>query len=151
MKSIKRNLILFTTTLFVVLVTLSSCGKKGCTDSNATNYCDECKKDDGSCTYKASVQFWYNQTSSQGLQADGSTSLTYYVDGSIIGSSATSVYFNSDPNCTQNGVVRVSKDLGKEKSKSATYKVVDDFGDIIWEGTVTFDATKSCTSIQLTY
>jgi hypothetical protein len=62
MKSIKRNLILFTTTLFVVLVTLSSCGKKGCTDSNATNYCDECKKDDGSCTYKASVQFWYNQT-----------------------------------------------------------------------------------------
>jgi hypothetical protein len=153
MKSIKRNLILFTTTLFVVLVTLSSCGKKGCTDSNATNYCDECKKDDGSCTYKATIQFWHNQSTANNLINDTppSTSLKYYVDGSLIGSAAASVYYTGDPNCTQNGVVRVTKDLGKDKTKSATYKVVDDLGITIWEGNVTFDATKSCTSIQLTY
>jgi hypothetical protein len=153
MKSIKRNLILFTTTLFVVLVSLSSCGKKGCTDSNATNYCDECKKDDGSCTYKATIQFWHNQSTANNLINDTppSTSLKYYVDGSLIGSAAASVYYTGDPNCTQNGVVRVTKDLGKDKTKSATYKVVDDLGITIWEGNVTFDATKSCTSIQLTY
>ncbi|MCB0479893.1 MAG: hypothetical protein KDC83_00615 [Flavobacteriales bacterium] len=33
-------------------VMLSSCGKKGCTDSNAANYNADAKKDDGSCIAK---------------------------------------------------------------------------------------------------
>ncbi len=42
------------TTLFLSLITLlicssSSCKKKGCTDSKATNYDSKAKKDDGSC------------------------------------------------------------------------------------------------------
>jgi len=35
----------------VVFLTFQSCKKKGCTDSSATNYSTEAKKDDGSCTY----------------------------------------------------------------------------------------------------
>lgn len=153
MRKIKTNSVLIMAALFVTLFTFSSCGKKGCTDSNASNYCDQCKKDDGSCTYKATIQFWHNQTTASNLINDTppSTSLKYYVDGALIGSAAASVYYTGDPNCTQNGVVRVTKDLGKDKTKSATYKVVDDLGATIWEGNVTFDATKSCTSIQLTY
>ena len=30
--------------------------KKGCTDSNATNYSEEAKKDDGSCEYATPVE-----------------------------------------------------------------------------------------------
>lgn len=41
--------------VFVLLFGISSafvaCKKKGCTDSAAKNYCEECKKDDGSCQY----------------------------------------------------------------------------------------------------
>ena len=29
----------------------TSCKKKGCTDSNATNYSEKAKKDDGSCEF----------------------------------------------------------------------------------------------------
>ncbi len=34
----------------------TSCKKKGCTDSNATNYSEEAKKDDGSCEYATPVE-----------------------------------------------------------------------------------------------
>lgn len=41
--------------MLVLLVGISSvmlsCKKKGCTDPAAKNYCDKCKKDDGSCQY----------------------------------------------------------------------------------------------------
>jgi len=135
----------------LAVILFTACGKKGCTDAYATNYCDECKKDDGSCTYKATVQFWYDKATADDLINNvNSTSLTYYVDGVIIGSSAASVYFTGEPSCSQNGVVGVTKDLGKLKTKTSTYKVVDNNDETLWEGSVTFDATKSCTSIQLT-
>ena len=38
-------------------VAFSSCKKKGCTDSKATNYDSKAKKDDGSCKYPAPVTF----------------------------------------------------------------------------------------------
>lgn len=149
MKKMKTLKMLSLLIVLISGITLTNCGKKGCTDSNATNYCDKCKKDDGTCTYKATVQFWYNQTTANDLVAIGSTSLTYYIDGVIIGSSAANVYFAGDPNCTQSGVVRLTKDLGTSKTKSAAYVVKDDFGDIIWEGNVTFDSKNTCFSIQL--
>ncbi len=34
------------------IVTMSSCKKEGCTDPSATNYNEDAKKDDGSCTYE---------------------------------------------------------------------------------------------------
>ncbi len=37
----------------IASLTLTSCKKKGCTDSTANNYSSEAKKDDGSCTYTA--------------------------------------------------------------------------------------------------
>jgi hypothetical protein len=153
MKTMRKFTSICAGVLLIVSLVFTSCSKEGCTDSNATNYCSDCKKDDGSCTYKATIQFWYNQTTANNLINDTppSTSLTYYVDGTIIGSSAASVYYTGDPNCTQNGVIRITKDLGKAKTKSATYKVVDNLGITIWEGNITFDASKSCTSVQLTY
>ena len=130
---------------------LGSCAKEGCADGIADNFCEDCKKDDGSCTYSASVQFLYGQSTATNLVTDGSTSLTYYIGNTIVGSSAASVYYTGDPSCGESGVVKQTKQLGKDKSNAATYKVVDDIGDIIWSGNATFDASRSCTSIQLTY
>lgn len=45
-----KNIVLV---LFVICSFLSSCSKKGCTDSLALNYNSEAKKDDGSCDYSA--------------------------------------------------------------------------------------------------
>lgn len=44
----KITLILLT---FTMLINFSSCKKEGCTDSFATNYNADAKKDDGSCLY----------------------------------------------------------------------------------------------------
>lgn len=145
----KKTIMLFALIIGTMLA-LSSCGKKGCTDAVATNYCEKCKKDDGSCTYKGAVQFWYKKATSDSLIADGSTSLTFYVDGAVIGSYAATVYFTGDPACGQASVVRSEKDLGTSKSKTSTYSVKDQTGFEVWSGSVTYDGTKSCTSYELT-
>lgn len=39
-----------TAVLFIALISISSCAKKGCTDASAPNYNSSATKDDGSCT-----------------------------------------------------------------------------------------------------
>lgn len=129
---------------------LSSCKKEGCTDPSAENYCDECKKEDHSCQFKGEIVFWYNQTAANGLANDGATSLTYYVDGQIVGSSAASVYWTGAPNCGQNSSITVSKSLGNVKNKSYDYSVKDQTGYTYWSGTANFTA-NTCATIQLTW
>lgn len=152
-KLIKMNKIKHLLLIGVILSTTTfvGCKKEGCTDINATNYDSEAKDDDGSCRFEGSVQFWYNQATSENLLDDGSASLTFSVDGEVIGSYAASVFFASNPSCGQASVVRTTKDLGSAKTKTSTYRVVDDFGDEIWTGNVTFDAADECLSIELTY
>jgi hypothetical protein len=94
--------------------------------------------------------FWYNASTSTNLVDYLSESLTFYVDGSVVGSTATSVYWGSAPTCGQNASITVSKDLGTNKSKSFNYYVKDDFDEIIWQGTVNFEA-NTCTAYQLTF
>ena len=135
--------------VFASLSFLSSCKKEGCTNKNAINYNADAKRNDGSCKYEGTVQFWYGHATADALIANGSTSLTYYIDGSIIGSSAAKVYFTGVPSCTQSSVVRQTKELGSSTFKTSTYSVKDDFGDEIWTGTVMFDATTTCKSYEL--
>lgn len=52
-KKIMNKYILF----FGLGLAVTSCKKEGCTDETATNYNSEAKKDDGSCTYAAVVQY----------------------------------------------------------------------------------------------
>ncbi|MDX1350626.1 MAG: hypothetical protein R3279_10285, partial [Putridiphycobacter sp.] len=80
----------------------------------------------------------------------GTSTLTYYVDGAIIGSSAANVYFTAAPECGSQGTVSITKDLGIAKNKTYSYKVLNDSGSEIWEGTHNFEA-NSCTAIELTF
>ena len=135
------------------IAVLDSCKKstiKGCKDPDSKNYNSKAEEDDGSCTYEGSMVFWYDEATSDSLVADGANALTYYVDGVVVGSSATSVYWTGSPNCGQSGSVTINKDLGSDKNRTATYSVKDETGFEYWSGTVIFTA-NTCAANQLTY
>ena len=132
----------------LMLVLVSGCKKEGCTDPDSKNYDPEAKVDDHSCQYEGSVVFWYNKTTSDSLMSYDAQSLTIYVDNQVIGSYATNVYFTSQPDCSTQSVVTTTKDLGPAKSKSYSYKVVDDDGYTWWQGNINIDA-NTCLALEL--
>ncbi len=135
---------------FMSLVAVSCSKEEGCTDSSATNFSESAEEDNGSCTYKGSVVFWYNQATSNYLTSDPpSQSLVFYVDGAVVGSTAASVYWNSAPTCGTNGSITVEKNLGTSKSKSYAYKVVDNNGLELWSDNVVLEA-NTCIQLVLT-
>jgi len=132
----------------ITILTSSCSKKKGCKDPDSINYNADAEKDDGSCEYQGRVVFWFNEATANSLLANGATSLTYYVDGEIVGSSATSVYWTGAPDCGQSGSVTVTKKLGSVKNKTFTYSVKDQTGHEYLTGTVEFKA-NICSQIQL--
>jgi len=71
MKFTKNTILLAAAMLFV----LTGCKKEGCTDSTATNYDADAKKDDGSCTY-ATVTYTTPATFDF-TDADGNNTVSY--------------------------------------------------------------------------
>jgi hypothetical protein len=134
----------------ISILNFTSCKQEGCMDPDSKTFNADADKDDGSCKYEGSIVFYYKESTAAELLADGSAALTYYVDGSIIGSSAANVYFTAAPNCGANGSVSKTIDLGSDKSKSIAYKVIDDLGYIIWEGSYTVKA-NTCNQLELLY
>lgn len=132
-------------------MTVSNCKKekvKGCMDKDSKNYNSAAEESDGSCKYEGQVVFWYNQATSTFLVGDGATALTYYVNGAVVGSSATSVYYPSAPNCGQSASITVTKDLGSDKTKSYSYSVKDQTGFEYYSGNVTISA-NTCLKLEL--
>jgi hypothetical protein len=94
----KLSLKLISIALSSATVPNISCRKEpGCTDPTSKNYSATAEIDNGSCTYEGSAVFWYNETTSSRLINDGAISLIYYVDGEIVGSSASNVYWTGAP------------------------------------------------------
>ena len=92
--------------------------------------------------------FWYDSTTAVFLVDDNATSLTFKVDGQIIGSTSTSVYWSSATDCGDNSSITVEKDLGNSKSKFFSYSIIDNTGWEYWSGTVEFKA-NSCQQYEL--
>ncbi len=143
MKNVSFLLILLATTAIV------SCKKKGCTDETATNYSEEAKKDDGSCTYpELSIPSTYsftdasgNSTVSYGGQADRLNQLeemtTYMKSGTTTALDAgilNAMFENTDDNASGNFTFSSSKQL---KNKCFATDVA------LFEGYLTALATAS--------
>lgn len=131
--------------------TFSSCGKKGCTDADAENYCEKCKKDDGSCTYKATLALWWNQSyANTNVNTYGYQIVKVYIDGTFIDSKSASTYWPSAPGCS--GGVNKEFDLGTSKTKSITIKLLlqgsSTFADSEETATVTLNSADACKEYQ---
>ena len=133
----------------LVAVALTGCQVDGCTDANAVNYDPAADNFDGSCEYEGEIVLWYGEAVSTELLDWESASLSFYVDGQIVGSTATSVYWTGAPNCGDNASITITKDLGNSTSLAATYEVIDDFGDTWWSGVLNFEA-NTCLQLELT-
>jgi hypothetical protein len=142
MKKVILGLLVLGTTV------MTSCKKEGCTDPDSTTYNADAKKDDGTCNFQGEVVFWYGQTESNLLVNDGATTLTFYVDGEIVGSTAASVYWTASPTCGSNASITVTKNLGGVKTQSYSYRVEDQTGWEYYNGTLNFNA-NSCFALEL--
>lgn len=137
---------------FALLLTgvamMSSCSTEGCTDPDATTYNADADSDDGTCQYEGSVVFWYGEDVSDILVTLGSTSLTYYVDGDIVGTSGTDVYWTGAPDCDQTASITVTKKMGSVKSYTSSYSIVDQDGWEVWDGFINYRA-NTCEALEL--
>ncbi|MGD0754038.1 MAG: hypothetical protein ABR927_03170 [Bacteroidales bacterium] len=138
--------------LMAGLSVTNSCKKdnkiKGCTDKDSQNYDPSAQEDNGSCLYEGAVVIWYDQAASAGLIADGATALTFYINGEVVGSSATSVYWTAAPLCGDNASITVTEDLGKVKTHAYTLSVKDQTEFEYWNSVVNVDA-NTCLQFQL--
>jgi hypothetical protein len=106
-----------------------------------------------SCTkeeeeYEGSVVFWYKEDLANILASIDVTSLKYYIDGKLVGTSGN-VYWKGAPNCGQNGATTIKLDLGIAKSRAYSYSVRDQDGIEYWDGVVNIDA-NTCLKFELT-
>ena len=148
----KVTLILICLTMIGGLSFTKSCKKdtkiKGCMDKDSYTYSAAAQEDNGSCLYEGEVVIWYDQAASTGLIGVGATALTYYLNGEVVGSSASSVYWTVSPDCGANGSITATEDLGKVKTHAYTLSVKDQTGIEQWNSLINIDA-NTCLQFQL--
>ncbi len=157
-------------TIAIGIIIASSCSKKkGCTDSTATNYCSECKKDNGTCHYEGVFKhiFWFDKATSDSLIAHGYTEVscvniitdqTPYNGMPMFTTVSSNRYFSSAPVCHQNNILCISGALKEGESLNTSYVIADltnvkeNFNSAPairnWSGTVTI-IYGNCLATQL--
>lgn len=144
----KSLLLLLVPAVFVG--SLSSCKKKGCMDPDATNYNEEAKKDDESCTYVPIISLngpaqmtlelgdTYEEQGATATNKDGSTVNVVIEDSS------------DEVNTTQTGTYTITYSATNDYGKSTVTRTVTVVvGSGAWLGTWSVDSDCSGTRFPL--
>ncbi|MCB9195174.1 MAG: hypothetical protein H6598_03030 [Flavobacteriales bacterium] len=137
--------------IIIILVTgavlIFGCKRKGCTDPNATNYEAHSKDDDGSCTYSATLSFWYDSITSVNFESQGIDMIEVFVENESFFHTTTNTFLDSEPDCSHPDIFKFGIEvLGQ--SQNVNYSVKNQNGIEIINATTTVKA-DSCLSVQL--
>lgn len=121
------NKVLFLLVLVPALLFTAGCKRKGCTDSTATNYDEDAKKDDGSCEYSTA-------TLHAAFSAFDNDNCTIYADGSEIVIEANGHTNHTSPYWSETHALYVAPTVAQNIAPGA----IDD-----WTGTFTLRVSGS--------
>lgn len=137
--------------VLVGFTTLTGCKKEGCTDGIAKNFDSKAKKDDGSCSYEASVQFWFDAATSLDMSLDDISTLTVYIGDEELGTYLVDDFSDSTPSCGASGIISKTFQLGSSKSKKVSFEIVDDNDEVVDSGDLVIEASAKCNNYQIEY
>lgn len=135
----------------MISLNLMSCGKKGCTDIDATTYDSGAEKDDGTCRYEGSLVFWMKGSTAQQMLDDGITSLVLYINDDIEGRfNLNNQSYTEVPDCGASEAITITEDLFDSKISTISYEVFDDSNNKRWAGAANLTA-NTCGDYELIY
>jgi hypothetical protein len=124
--------------------------EQGCTDPHARNF-DSRADDSCCCRYNAYLLFWHNNTTAGNLYYfSGVSKLIYYLDEQELGSMDVMHFTEQSPTCGNKQAFTATIDLGSEKSRQATYRIMGNNGQTYWKGDVTLKA-DTCLKTRLIF
>jgi hypothetical protein len=86
--------------LLTILAVACNNSKPGCTDNNAINYDYNATSSDGTCIYEAQPIVYWTLSYYNNVMADsGSTTITAYLDGELVGSAAAADLYIGPEDC----------------------------------------------------
>ncbi|CAG5081475.1 hypothetical protein [Parvicella tangerina] len=132
-----------------ISVLIFGCKRKGCTDPNAINYDASNKENDGSCTYSATISFWFDSITSVNFENQGIDMIEVFVENESFFHTTTNTYLSSEPDCSYPDLFKFAIEVEGEH-QSVNYKVNDQNGIEVLNGTTLVKA-DSCLSVQLIY
>ena len=98
---------------------------------------------------EGSVVFFTDKSASDFLTQRNVNTLSFYVNGQYVGSCSAREYWNSIPECGQNGTITVTKNLGNASSLAYEYYIEDERKVKWWSGIVNF-VDNTCYKQRLT-
>ena len=131
-----------------LIVVLTGCHKKGCTDSFAENFNPDATTEDFTCSYRGDVIFWTTIATRDSLLSLGHTMLRFELEGVLVDSMATSTFSASTGDCNSAGAITIPRTMVGNTERTYKYRVKGNAFATVYEGFVTVEA-DDCAAVKL--